>query len=186
MISPVTSTIAWTWPRPLGLPGSPGSGTVRLSPSWQGSVLPCPGVPLGSWLHSSQGAAGPCSTLTVGFSWCIWILLFRLSLLINTAISLKWCFCTVPFRFSLHISHYYMKQSDNYLFYVCPYPFLFSGWIHEWKRKNISLSLCHGRGKAASALFPDCALVQKLDKIRFCFKKAYFSFPLVSCDIITN
>ena len=65
MLFPVTSTLGWTWPQPLGLPSLPGWGTVGPRPCWQGS-----GVPLGSRLPRPPGAAGPCSTLMEGFGLC--------------------------------------------------------------------------------------------------------------------
>lgn len=168
MLCPVTSTLGWTWPWPMGLPSSPGSGRVRPSPG--GKVLPCPA--LGS--PSAPGSPALREQLALAAPWqralvnAIWFLLFCLALPRNAADLLKRSFCTVPFGFSLHVSCYCMKQSNNYLFSVSPYPF-FSGGIHEWKRKNISLSLCHVRGKAAYTLFHNCALVQELDIIRFCF-----------------
>lgn len=146
VLCPVTSTLGWTWPRPMGLPSWPGSGRVRPSPG--GKVLPCPA--LGSPLAPSSPALR--EQLALAAPWqralvdAIWFLLFCLSLPRNAVDLLKRSFCTVPFGFSLHVSCYCMKQSNNYLFSVSPYPF-FSGGIHEWKRKNISLSLsCKRKG----------------------------------------
>lgn len=145
-------------------------GQNQTEPRWQGSALHCsalgsPSAPGSPALREQLALAAPWQRALIN---AIWFLLFCLSLPRNAADLPKGSFCTVPFGFSLHVSCYCVKQSSNYLFYVSPYPF-FSGGIHEWKRKNISLSLCHVRGKAAYTLFHDCALVQELDKIRFYF-----------------
>lgn len=167
MLFPVTSTQLMP---PLGLPGLPGSGTVRLSPGWKGCpALPCAptSAPTSPALREQLAHAAPWGFPLVKATW---LLLFHLSLPITGVVLLKGSFYAVPSRFSLPISSYCMKPSSNYLFCMSPYSFLFSGWIHEWKgKKYFSLTMyCKRKGslKTLSQLCP-CAKGGKKNRVLF-------------------
>lgn len=140
MLCPVTSTLGWTWPQPLGLPSSPGLGTVGPSPGWQGSVLPCPGVSLSSRLPSPWVAAGSCSTLAVGFSWCYLAFILR-SLLAHKHSSFtqgKFLHSAFQIFFAYLLLLHETKWQLSILCEFTPIPLL---WLDSWMENEKYFSL---------------------------------------------
>lgn len=155
MLCPVISSLGWAQPRPLGLLGCPRLGTVRLSP-----VLgPCPawGCPLAFTLPPFL--ACKCSSFIEG----------------------KFLHCV----FQIFFVYLHTTAWSNYLFYLDPYPSLFSAWeSYTWwkysrveKEKYLSLTVSCKRKGCTHTLSPLC-LWTKAEKNQVLFWKILLQFSI--------